>query len=311
MKVNVTIDSDTISDSSRVVRKGLRMYRFYNEKLDHYLEIKPCSDCTIISGSWRKWYHGADSFNDLNPYEILRICYEIAIFMGLDFEAILDGEFKLIELGFTFILPIYPSTILNSIFRYSNFELGRYDRSISFRGNDYWLGLYDKKEEINSQKKDWKIEDGNNYLRIEIKAFSNTALKSKLRGVKTLRDVIIKYRMLIISLFNEIKRVEMTPINLTTDNIKFTGRVRADLRRYLIYIAIQSKGARQSFELIDQLNVSKRVKTSIRNELRKAIKEYDKLSPYSHEDFINQVIKKQLAAKISVPIPNIAYSISR
>ena len=294
------------ADSERMVRKTFTKYYLYNVHGNHHLEIRDCINGAKIRGSWRKWYFGNDSIKDLNPFEIVKVAQEISAFTGLTFNGIIDGSLLLVELGFTFLLPINPSSITDSIFRYSTFELGRYDTSLSFQGNDYWFVLYDKTKEINRWKKKWgepEIDNGCHALRIELKAFKQTAFRNKLREIKTIRDIIKHYRMLIVSIFNEIKRLEMKPINLVVDNVCFEGRKKRDLRCYLMFLGMERKGIRRTFEYIKQLEVNKSAKNSMREELNDIIAIYDHCSPFKREDFISGVIKKQLAKKLSEPVP--------
>jgi hypothetical protein len=232
----------------------------------------------------------------------------IAFETGLSAKAILKGQILTIEVGANFILPILPIAIVNSAFRYSTFRLARYDTSISFQGNDYWLALYDKTVEINEarrKKKTPALDITSNVLRIELKAFKNTALQNKLRKIETLEDVIKSYRMLIVSLLKEIKRIEMSPINLTVDNVRFTGGKKKDLRQYLMYIGMECRGVRNAYQYIKQLEIADPKKSEMVKEFREIIAMYDRKMPYRKCDFIEGVIKKQLAKKISEPKPRI------
>jgi hypothetical protein len=308
---NITLVSDRLdknliadTDCDRLVRKGLKKFWLYNSFHDHYLEITENRHGVIIYGSWRKWYFGKDSFNDLSPYEIVRVCIEICRMTGLSFDAILDAKFQRGEFGFTFLVSVLPSTILNSMFRYSTFDLGRYDTSISFRGSDRWLSAYDKTEEINKarrKKGEPPLIDSHYYLRIEFKAFRATAFYDKLRGIRTIRDLLKNYRMLCIALLNEIKKIEMTPINLTIDNVNLREMNASKYKGYLIFSGMDAKGARKVFKDIEQLNATKKSKTDFRNLLRDLNAFYDKQSLYKRSDFIDGEIKKQIAKMISQP----------
>ena len=246
ISVGETLDIGIIKSSQFVSQWRYNEYWLYNTYGDHHLTIEIMREKVIIEGSWRKWYFGNNSFEDLTSYLILKIAKEISKLTGLSLKAILDSKILKMEFGATFWIPIYPSTILNSMFRYSNFELLQTDTSISFRAEDYWLGLYDKTIEVNRNKKgkggNPMNRNAGNPLRIEIKAFKQTAFRNKLRSVKTIRDVLMSYRLLIVSFLEEIKRIEMRPINLTVDNVSFKGKKKKDLRQHLIFLGIAKKG---------------------------------------------------------------------
>ena len=306
--VDQTVNRVMLERSEYIRKIAGNKFLLYNLRKDHHLTITITSDATIIEGSWRKWYFGADSLEDLTPNEILKVLVKICVEIKLDIRAMLGARLLTMEFGANFSLPIYASTIVRSMYRYSTFIKGEYETSVSFRGSDYWLVAYDKTAEINQRKRDqneFEVHTNVNVLRIEIKAFKSTAFRNKMRAIRTVRDIFRCYRLLISSLLNEIKRIDMSPINLVTDNVNFAGGKKRDLRQYLMYHGIIEIGAEQAFKYIKALDISKGAKTELRKEIKKILAEYESQSPYHKSDFINDVIIKQLAQKMNEKIPSV------
>ena len=306
--VRQAVHRDMLAKSQYIRKIASNTFLLYNVQRDHQLIITVTCNGTIIEGSWRKWYFGADSLKDLTPNEALRVLVKICVETKLDIRAMLGARLLTMEFGANFFLPIYASTIVKSMFRYSTFVTGKYETSVSFRGCDYWLSAYDKMAEINKRKRDRReLENQNNanVLRIEMKVIKSTAFRNKMRGIETVRDVFRCYRLLISSFLNEIKKIDMSPINLVTDNVNFAGGNKKDLRQYLMYHGMTQIGAEQTFKYIKALDINKGAKTELRKEIKKIFAEYEAQSPYHKSDFIDDVIRRQLAKKMNERIPRV------
>ncbi len=291
------------TDFGYVVPEIGDLYKIHNHRDKATLNMYNSANGVYIDGSIRKWYLGSHSLRDLTRTEIKTVCEKISEITGLSVKALLKAIICILEFGLTFYMSVLPATLLESMYRYSSFKLGRFDTSISFRGYDYWLVGYDKSIEIQKWgANNLVIPKDTNALRLELKAFARSAFDRKLRKVETLEDVIVQYQKLIMSFYVEIKKLEMSSINHITDDVKVTVSTASELNRYLKYKGIKAIGERKTSLAINSLSDSNRAKSYHRKVMREILAEYSHKSDYSNFNFLRE-IAKQLTVKLHEPLP--------
>ena len=295
----------TKTDLGYIEAMGCDNYRLYSNRDKAYLEIWNSATGVYIDGSWRKWYLGSDSLNDLTRKDIKTVCEEISKITGLSMTALLNSILCVLEFGCTFFLSVFPATILGRMYRYSSLELGRFDTSISFRAHDFWFAIYDKGIEVIKRgclRGNTQLTQETNALRMELKVFARTAFEDRLRGIETLADVINNYRNLIISFYHEIKRIEIQPIILEIDNVTFKGKKISDFNKYAKLRLMEQIGVRQTFGMIGQLDMANSGKSYQRKKLSEILAQYTNRTAFSRADFLTEV-RTQLVKKIAEPNP--------
>lgn len=303
----LNIDRLLSYDSTVCQRSAYNRYRLY-ERDKTYLELWNSKGGVIIQGSWRKWHYGKYSLKDLTRIDLFQVCVELSQKLGISIKTLLEAKVLMVEFGLTFSLPIPPSAILHNMYRYSTLELVQAATSVSFRGNDYWLKVYDKGIQINkicSKRGQPEIVKGMKVLRIELRVFRRTAFHSRLRKVETVKDIIANYRNLVISLYHEIKKIDIEPLTVENGNISFEGKKISDFHNYQQYYFMKAFGVGKTFEFLNQLNMANSGKSYQRKKCREILAQYEGKAEFSRDEFLKTIIN-QLIPQLSVVNPLIA-----
>lgn len=282
-------------------KSGYNRYRIFGHDEIHYLEFWCYGDNIKIQGSWRKWYLGSKSLSDLTRTDLFQVCQELSVKTGISKKALLEAKVTSVEFGLNFNLPIPPTAILNNMEVYSTSELGRFPTSVSFRKNDYWLIAYDKEMEISKLSTHGKTSE-TKVLRMELKVFRRTAFREKLRAIETVKDIIANYRNLIISLYHEIRKIEIMPLTPVNGNVSFEGQKIFALTNFMKYVFMKNFGLKRTLEFLDQLDMIASNKSVIKKRLKQILSEYDEKAEFTRNEFL-KTIRMQLVSKLSEVCP--------
>ena len=281
-------------------------YILLNRERNSILKIQDHQGRFAIFGSIRKWHFGKASYKDLSPMDIVQVVYELASVLGVTVMDIALARISRIEIGKTFTLNgTECATFIEKVFSFSRFEDNRYKTSVTFEGQDFHIKLYDKVREIiskNPKAKTWMQEK--NKLRIELRLKDQKGVDEKLRGIQTLQGLLLNYRMVIVNLLKEIKRLHIKSEEKQFDAISFKNRSIKEVKRFLVYKGIHNIGTKQAFHFLDEMDCSIQGKSKYRKEFRTILTELEHLSKYGRKELLRDV-KEELAIEISNPALNL------
>ena len=283
-----------------VVERGRRVlhYALLNDKGDHELRIYDYGSYFIIKGSIRKWFLGSSSEQDLSPEQIIKVIYELAKALNVHPFKIAYAKIIGMEVGKTFTLSgTNCASLLEKIHGYSSLYPKPYKTSLTFEGQDYHFKLYDKVEKIlHDFPKLKKTLTAKNKLRIELRLKDRKGMDEKLRGIYSLSQFMINYRMVVVTLLKEIKKLRFWYVGGKSDSISCIGKDMKYLKRYHLSRSIRLGGIAESYRFLKEINNVNQY--HYRKEFHAVLQEFESANQYGRRELLKD-IKSDLAKEIS------------
>lgn len=310
------VDNVTMRVNRSLPKPNVRLLLFLEPKLGkertiyklstvdnaHQLIITDYGNYFSISGSIRKFHLGKYTYEDIKPQDLPVIAKNLAKLLMVKPSDIAKAIITKLEFGKTFTLwGSSCRSIQSKISSYSKFQPIVEDSTVTFKGQDFKLTLYDKAKEIVADnpklKKDF-LET--NKLRIELKMKDRKGVIEKGRGIVNFSDLANNYRMLVVTFLREIKRLKFKTEDGKYDSISFKKKNIKDLKRYLIYKGILNVGISQTLHFLKEIECSIQGKSLYKGQFLKLLSELEHLSQYGRKEFLKD-IRRELAQEISNP----------
>lgn len=285
IEAELNVDLILSSNPQQFRTKRSNNYRIFNSEGNHSLQIVKGKGGYYLTGSWRKWFHGEGTIKDLSRAEIFYCNQMISAILCISTELLLNAKVIKMEFGLNFNLPIKPRALIYAMYQYSNVKAFGDDKYRRFALNDYWLIVYDKGHEVlqnNSLKNEVEIDS----LRIELKLFRRTAFISKMRSIYTLAELLNDYRNLIISLYHEIKRIEIHYTKANLNDIDFTNKAINYYNDYKYYVFAVSVGLSRVFNFIKELDMKNSGKSVQRKKIKVVLAKFEQKPEFGRDDFL-------------------------
>lgn len=220
-------------------------------------------DCRI-SGSIRKWYHGALSDKDLRWEEFIEAVNALALKLEIEPTEFYKFSISKLEVGLNGKIP-YDSTYVKTQimgFKRSSYRIGDHEgyRKFATKNQDRIAKIYDKKAEIRKNigliksPEEVQFIEQNKELSIFRPEFTVQKGKANVRkdiGVETIGDIVAHYPRLLAYFLRQIKHWQFKDNpDLEFNPVKGSGKEFTD---YLLNVAINYLGAVGVRDVISQL----------------------------------------------------------
>jgi len=280
-------------------------YYVPNKYGNHHLVVRDFGDHFVITNSWRKWFLGSDSLEDLSYQNIAEICEVLAQYLKLKSYHLGAAKLRTVEFGKTFTLNGGTCfSVISNIHSYSTLTANRFGggQTIAFVGQDFNLMIYDKEREMTKKRPKLKnVLSSNNKLRIELKSKDAKGTKNKFHNINSLQDLLLNYKKMILGLRKEIKKIQMISIDTKFDAISFKTKRIKDLRVYLEYKGIQNIGPELFFKYLKELDYNAQERSRYLGMFRKRLNMFEHMPQYGKKELLRDVTK-QLMREFTNPM---------